>query len=119
MRIETDVNRVRALAADKEDENWEFRTFLKNIDLFPEQVDAIVHRHYEEIAGQIDCCACANCCKTALPDLSSPDIARLARRLNTSDHDIVSRYLKPNEDGDAYTFTSTPCPFLSEGRCTV
>jgi Fe-S-cluster containining protein len=119
MRIETDINRIKELAAQKEDDNWRFRAFLKSCGLSTKELDAVVHRHYEEVSSRIDCCACANCCKTALPEVSSADIKRLASALKTSDNEIIARYLKQTADGDQYTFKRIPCPFLSENRCTV
>jgi hypothetical protein len=47
---------VARLAEEREDANWRFRTFLKGIELEAEELDAIVHRHYEDVARQIDCC---------------------------------------------------------------
>jgi len=119
VRIETDVDRVKELAARREDENWQFRVFLKGIDLSTEQLDAIVHRYSEEVSRQVDCSACGNCCKEALPQLSTEDIRRLASALAVSEEDLVARYLERAVGDDCYTFTSAPCPFLSRTRCTV
>jgi Fe-S-cluster containining protein len=119
MTIETDVDRVKKLAASREDENWQFRIFLKGIDLSPEELDAIVHRHYEAVSRQIDCCACGNCCKEALPRLSADDIRRLATQLAVSEKEIVARYLEQEKDGERHTFKRARCPFLAEKRCTV
>jgi len=119
MNIETNPERVKELAAQKEDENWNFRVFLKGIDLSTEELDAIVHRHYHEVFRHIDCCTCGNCCKTILPHLSATDMERLAGKLNISREDLIKQYLTRAEEREQYTFRSTPCPFLSENRCTV
>jgi len=119
MKIEKDIKRIKELAAKKEDENWRFRSFLKGVDLSVGELDAIVHRHNDEVSRQIDCGACGNCCKTILPTLSSDDINRLARELDTSTEDFISRYLIPTEHGDEHTFNGTPCPLLSGKKCTV
>jgi len=108
MKIEKDIKRIKELAAKKEDENWRFRSFLKGVDLSVGELDAIVHRHNDEVSRQIDCGACGNCCKTILPTLSSDDINRLARELDTSTEDFISRYLIPTEHGDEHTFNGTP-----------
>ncbi len=70
MHIETDIEQVRELAEAKEDQNWRFRTFLKGVDLSVKELDSIAHRHYKDIARQIDCGTCANCCTVydARPD---------------------------------------------------
>jgi hypothetical protein len=54
MHIETDIERVRELVEAKEDQNWRFRTFLKGVDLSVKELDSIAHRHYKDIAWQID-----------------------------------------------------------------
>ena len=76
MHIETDIERVRELAEAKEDQNWRFRTFLKGVDLSVKELDSIAHRHYKDIARQIDCGTCANCCKEVSPKLSEEDVDR-------------------------------------------
>lgn len=42
MIIEVDINKIRRLAKNKEDENYEFRSFLKGCDL--EEIYIIVQR---------------------------------------------------------------------------
>jgi hypothetical protein len=46
---------VAKLAEQREDANWRFRSFLKGVELSVEELDVIVHRHYEAVAKQIDC----------------------------------------------------------------
>lgn len=42
MKLQTDPNVVAKLADEREEANWRFRTFLKNIDLKAEDPDVIV-----------------------------------------------------------------------------
>jgi Fe-S-cluster containining protein len=119
MKIETDIRRVKELAALKEDANWRFRSFLKGIDLSTEEVDAVVHRHYQAASVHIDCCACGNCCREGLPRLCGSDIERLASGLNTTESEVVSSYLEPGKEPGSFSFRSKPCPFLSGNKCTV
>lgn len=116
MKLQRDPKVVTQLAAEREDANWRFRTFLKGIDLEVEELDAIVHKHYEDVANQIDCCACGNCCREILPTLDDSDVNRLATALETTPDEIVAQYLNQNEDGDL-TFNRRPCPFLRGNRC--
>ena len=53
MIIEKDINKIRRLAKQKEDENYKFRSFLKSFDY--EEIDVIVHRLYRTISSKIDC----------------------------------------------------------------
>ncbi len=110
---------VAELAAEREDENWRFRTFLKGIDLDVEELDAIVHRHYDDVASRIDCCACGNCCREALPILQPSDASRLASGLRLSDTQVADRFLVSGEEQNTFTFNKKPCPLLSDNRCTA
>ena len=102
-----------------EEENWQFRSFLKGYDITVENLDVIVHQLYKDVSSNINCCSCANCCKTILPSLSKQDVKRLAKELKTSNSQLIKQYLKPSEEKDNFTFKTTPCPFLAENKCTV
>ncbi|NQT89090.1 YkgJ family cysteine cluster protein [bacterium] len=119
MSVTTDIERIKRLSEKNSDSNCEFRSFLKSIDLSSEKIDAVFRRHYDAVASQIDCCACANCCRDILPILSQADVARLAAALETTADDVARDYLEPAEEDDAFTFRSRPCPFLADNRCTV
>jgi len=54
--IETDLEKIQALAREKEEENWEFRSFLKGFcPLSPEEIDRLVHKLNREVSSLIDC----------------------------------------------------------------
>jgi len=116
MKLVTDAKVVAELARKRQDENWKFRSFLKGIDLEAREVDAIVHRHYEEVSNQIDCCACGNCCRQLQPVLQGDDVTRLAAGLEIPREELVERFLTTDEDGDTI-FNAMPCPLLSGDRC--
>jgi len=74
---------------------------------------------HEEVFSKINCLECANCCKNHSPRFKQPDIKRIAKRLKIKEGDLVSNYLRLDEDGDYVTKTS-PCPFLAEDNaCTI
>ena len=118
MKLQKDPKVVAKLAEEREDANWRFRSFLKGIDLDIEEIDAIVHEHYEDVASQIDCCACGNCCRQILPTLDDADVIRLATGLGITPDEVVTQYLTRDEDNDL-TFNRCPCPFLVGNRCRV
>jgi Fe-S-cluster containining protein len=115
--LETDPKVVARLAESKEDENWRFRTFLKGVG--SDELDAIVDRHYKDVASRIDCCTCGNCCKLALPILGRKDVNRLADGLALSKDAVIDRFLESEEEPETYTFNAKPCPLLKDKRCTV
>ena len=116
----TDPQRIKKLAQEKEEENWEFRTFLKGIDMPSEELDTLVHGLYRDISSRIDCRECGHCCRSILPNLSPADITGLAAGLSMSNAEVTHRYLTTREeDQNAHTFNATPCPFLDGNQCTV
>lgn len=85
----------------------------------PAELDTIVLSLHEQAFEQIDCLACANCCRTLGPRLSDKDIDKLARHLRLRPSEMVERHLRIDEDGD-YVFRQMPCPFLAaDNYCTV
>jgi hypothetical protein len=62
--METDLIKIKNFAKKREDENWAFRTFLKGYDI--KKLDTIVHMLFKQVLKEVDCTACANCCKEML-----------------------------------------------------
>ena len=119
METETDLKRIAQLGEERDDENWEFRTFLKCLDMSGEELDAVVHQITAEVTSQIDCTKCANCCKQISPLLDQEDISVFAQGLKMPVSEFEKRYLSPSEnDPSKYKFTELPCPFLQGERCT-
>ena len=117
MKIEQNIDRIRALAREMDEENWHFRAFLKGCNA--SELDRKVHRLQREFASRIDCTTCANCCKEVSPILSQTDVMRLSEYLGIGISDFSERYLKPSKDADRHRIRERPCPFLRKNRCTV
>lgn len=97
--------------------NKKFLLSLKKKD--PRKIDDAFHALHEEVFEEIDCLACANCCKTTSPIFYDTDIERVAKALRIKSVDFVAKYLKVDEDGDQ-VLQSSPCPFLgSDNYCSV
>jgi hypothetical protein len=60
--IETDLTRIRQLSQQRDDENWEFRSWLKQHA--PNDIDGRVKSLSQKYFGLIDCTQCANCCRS-------------------------------------------------------
>jgi Fe-S-cluster containining protein len=120
MIIETDLKKIKKVVKKKEDENWEFRSFLRGYDIEVEELDSIVHRLYEEVNGQIDCTACGNCCREISPVLDDEDIERLSRGLGISSGNFKERFLvkDDNDYSEGFIFNKRPCPFLKGNVCS-
>jgi len=74
---------------------------------------------HEEAFEQIDCLACANCCKNYSPRFKTPDIKRISKHLNMKESVFIDNYLLLDAEGD-YVAKSAPCPFLgSDNYCSI
>lgn len=83
------------------------------------KMDVIVHQLHEDISEKIDCLSCANCCKSLGPAIYDKDIERMAKALRIKPSEVVSSYLRVDEDGD-YVFKTMPCPFLMpDNYCSI
>ena len=82
-------------------------------------LDATFHQVHTQVFKNIDCLACANCCKTTSPIFRDVDIRRLSKRLRLSEAAFIAQYLKMDSDSD-YVLTSAPCSFLgADNYCSV
>jgi len=115
--METDPNNIKKISEEKWDENWEFRSFLKGLDISIEALDSIVHKLYHQVSSKIDCTKCANCCKEVSPILLRTDIRKFSKYLGISISDFQGSYLKKDDESEGYLFDETPCPFLKDNLC--
>lgn len=119
MEIQTDLKTIERMAIQREEENWKFRAFLKQLDIEIEELDAIVHRITDEVSAQIDCTECGNCCKHVKPALDEDDISRFASGLKLSVNEFRKKCLtRDTDDSTIYTFNALPCPFLTNNMCS-
>lgn len=119
MEIIIDLEYIKEIAKEKDEENWGFRAFLKQLDMAPREIDAVVHRIAEEVVSQIDCTKCANCCKQISPVLDKDDVSTFALGLKMPMSEFKEQYLIPDEEAPLnYRFKELPCPFLKNDRCS-
>ena len=112
---------VKAKAQRLEDQNYKFRTFLKNRaddDILDEQFLAL----HNELFMDYDCCKCANCCKTYRIPVADDEIAKIAAFLHMTENDFSDKYLCSADGGEEkpYLLKGKPCSFLkSDGQCLI
>ncbi|MHC4444682.1 MAG: YkgJ family cysteine cluster protein [Planctomycetota bacterium] len=117
--MEKDPQAVSRLAAERNDENWSFRTFLKMSGRVKHsRVDAAARQFGEAARDQMDCTTCGACCRVNAIPVDDDDIKRLARHLKSSVSAFRKQYVESDEFCDNYIETS-PCPFLEGNLCTV
>lgn len=79
-----------------------------------------MRRVAEEIEEQIDCLACANCCRVATVRLLERDEERLAKALGISLARFRREYSDVSEEeGRILRRTESGCVFLAGNECTV
>ena len=113
--LETDLDKIKALAILRKEENEKFRRYLKNRNLH--KTDALVHRINEEVAPRINCTTCGNCCKELSPYLNKEDLNNLAQATRKSIEEVIATYTEKDEEG--VSFTHLPCTFLADNKCTI
>ena len=117
-----DLVQIRTQAEKKEDENYQFRLFLKGkCNLEPEEIDDSVFTATRRLWAGIDCTKCSNCCREVHPTFSDAEVDRLAHRLAMARQQFIETYLKHSGSGDdnPWTTRTTPCPFLKDNLCGV
>ena len=119
MTIATHLAYIEQMGDEREGENVAFRSFLKNLSISDEELDAVVHQINDEVTAQIDCTSCANCCKVFSPILNDEDISTFASGLELSVADLEGQFLKLSEnEPSGHEFREQPCPFLVVNRCS-
>ena len=109
-------SRVNAVAKKYENENIQFRTFLKcnaDEDVLDRQ---FLELHNELFAGY-DCSRCRNCCKAYSNSLQESEIENISAFLGLSRENFTEKYLVQSDEG--YEIKA-PCCFLNaDGSCQI
>ena len=117
MTQEIDLEKYHQLALQKQKEHRKVLANLKKKP--PKNLDKIAQEIHDEVFQEIDCTACANCCKTLGPDFKEADITRIAKYFKMKLPAFEAEFLQVDEDGDK-VFKSMPCPFLgSDNLCSI
>lgn len=113
----TDLLQIRLLGEKRRKENLRFRLFMKSRDAS----DRILRRIAEGIQDQIDCLACANCCKVATATVTERDVQRMARYLRIAPALFEAEYTVVSADeGRVLRRTEQKgCVFLDGNLCTI
>ena len=114
----TDLVEIRRLGTAKAAENLEFRRYLsaRHQPLEPFQKLAA------GIQGQMDCMACANCCRHSVVSVSPAEVEAIAQLLGLEAAEAARRYTEPDPDAPATTVLRSSrdgCIFLDGNLCTV
>lgn len=95
-----------------------FLTRLKNKS--PKGLDNLAATIDKEVWKEVDCLACANCCRTMTPTFTTEDINRIAAHFKQTPDQFKKKWLYKDKDGD-WMNNQTPCQFLDlkTNHCSI
>lgn len=114
--VVTDLVQIRRQGENNRAENLRFRRWIKSHNYVERQF----RRAAEEAQEQIDCRACAECCRVTEVQIASRDVERLARFLGIPEKKFLEQYTSVDDAGEAI-LRRTPggCVFLEGSDCSV
>ena len=113
-------DKVAFYGKQKEDENYDFRTYLK-IHADPDELDQQFQELHQELFSEYDCSQCGNCCKKYHGNIPEEDINQDASYLGMEADEFIDRYLKYNSAECTYETKKCPCDFWDSktGECLL
>lgn len=115
--LELNLEKIAIIANEKEEENFDFRAFLKGLDF--DEVDEIAHRIDKKLRDQIDCQQCGNCCKSLMPSVTNNEIDKLSRIDKISSNDFIDRFIEVDNIDDIKYLKDSPCKYLHYKSCSI
>ena len=111
----TDLVQIKRFGEKNREENKQLRAWMKRHNFAERRLKAIA----QDVEDQIDCTACANCCRVATTPVTERDIDRLSRFLGCRTADFLRDYTEESEEGIILKRTSDGCVFLEGKLCSV
>ncbi|AGK98575.1 YkgJ family cysteine cluster protein [Clostridium pasteurianum] len=100
-----------------EDENYAFRTYLKN-HADSDELDEQFAKLHSELFHNYDCNKCRNCCKIYSITFEETEIESAAKLLKMTKGEFMNKHIEMTANG--YEVKGKPCYFLSEsGICKI
>src|SRR5258708_27430193 len=109
-KFEIDLSRIKQLSQEHGDENWEFRSWLKQYA--PDDIDGLVKTLSQKYFALIDCMQCANCCQLLRVEFKKSELHAIATTLGQS---IEAFQKQSMSEGKGIP----PCPMLTEKLCSI
>ena len=109
-KIEIDLARIQQLSQERDDENWAFRSWLKQYA--PDDIDGLVKTLSQKYFSLIDCKECANCCRSLHVEFKKSELHAIAKALGQS---IEAFEKQSMSEGNV----NPPCPMLNGKLCSI
>lgn len=111
--------KVQFEAKKRENENLEFRTYLK-CNAKEEELDQQFLKLHNELFENYDCSRCRNCCRMYHGQIPKEDLPKDAEYLGISEEEFRGSFLDGKEIEGKYQTKHAPCDFLQEnGDCKL
>lgn len=100
----------------------ELKKFLKRIEKKPPvgliKTNAVVAK---ETWAEVDCLACANCCRKMTPTFKKVEVKRIAAHVGLTPKEYFDTYLEVDDDNGDIVNKSTPCQHLNlkDNKCSI
>ena len=98
-KIEIDLSRIQQLSQEHDDENWEFRSWLKQYA--PDDIDGLVKTLSQKYFALIDCTQCANCCRSLHVEFKKSELHAIAKTLGQSIEAFQKQFMSEGEGESA------------------
>jgi Fe-S-cluster containining protein len=116
VQILTSLEKITVAEMENADENFHFKEFIRNAAT--DSIDEMVTALNLQIAPEIDCTTCGNCCKSLMIPVTETECMEVSARLHQSDTEFRNRYVETSQEGQM-VINTIPCHFLKEKKCTI
>jgi Fe-S-cluster containining protein len=116
--VVTDLVQIRVLGTAGEAENQDFRRYLAAHHHRIEEFQSVATR----TGQQIDCTACANCCRYSVVSIGDSEIAEISNWLGMSAGQVKALYTEPDPEDPGHrilTSRDDGCVFLDRNLCLI
>ena len=109
-KIEIDLSTIQQLSQDRDDENWEFRSWLKQYA--PDDIDDLVKTLSRKYFALIDCTQCGNCCQSLHVEFEKNELCAIAKTFGQSIEAFQNKLMSEGK-------VNPPCPMLNGKLCSI
>lgn len=118
LSVVTDLAEVFRLGTAKAEENLDFRRYLSA----KHHADKTFQILASEVQKQVDCTACANCCRHSVVPVTKREIQTIAEYLGATGAAVTRLYTVPDPDAPARRILKSSmegCVFLDGNLCMI
>ena len=99
-----------------------FRRFLTKLEKnAPRGIEKLTATLEKEVWREVDCLACANCCKTMTPTFTPADLKRISANFGQTVDEFKAKWLYKERSSGDWMNKKQPCQFLnlSDNKCSI